>query len=185
MKKEYRIAIGELFTAELQRIDPQFRKIPVQVMCKYDGELAFAKKVEKVTLFISVIPNPKGYEEFAIEIGWSKKNQFPDLTMRPNILSPTNSKEFQEEEGMIRLASFSGKSSFGWTFRGIDAENTEKYFSGIAALRTTPKEIIEQDLRKKSTKDEAIEAVKNAVNDAIAELTENGLPYFERLLNNV
>ncbi|MDY0281723.1 MAG: hypothetical protein RBR35_14320 [Salinivirgaceae bacterium] len=185
MKKEYRLAIEKLFFAELKRIDPGFERVKVKAICKYDGEAVSVKSVGTVKLFISVIPNPKGHEEFAVEIGWSKRNEFPDLNMRPSIFSIEDNTEFDTDDGMIRLTSFSRQNQFGWKFQGIDYESDVKYFSGTDALRTTPKEIIEQDLKRKPTKDEATVAVRPAVKSAIDDLKKFGLPYLEKFLTTV
>jgi hypothetical protein len=185
MKKEYRLAIEKLFFAELERIDPGFKRIKVKALCKYDGEAVSVKNEGAVKLFISVIPNPKGGEEFAVEIGWSKHNEFPDLMMRPSVMSIDDNTEFDKDDGMVRLTSFSHRGQFGWKFQGIDYENDIKYFSGTDALRTTPKEIIEQDLKRKPNTEEANDAVKSAVEAAIEELKKYGLPYLEKFLTRV
>jgi hypothetical protein len=185
MRKQYRQAIEKVFSSELLKVDPQFEKLAVKALCKYDGETAFAKKTEKATLFISLIPDPKGGEEFSVEIGWSTLHRFPELSMRPNVISATDRTEYNKAEGMLRLTSFSRKPSFGWKFSGVVSQFESKYFSIPDVMKSTPKEVIEQDLKRIPTQNEAIETIKNAVDEAMAELKENGFRYLEEYLSSV
>jgi len=180
MKKPYRIAIEKLFSAELKRLCPEFNKVSVKPVCKYNGEAVFASDAVKATLFISVIPHPKGHEEFTVEIGWSTKHRFPELSMRPNMFDVN---ELGNDEGMIRLTSFSKIPGFGWTFRGVAWEWDQKYWLNPEAFRTTPVEIIDQDTKRVPTDSEAVAAVGDAVTEAINELKTHGLPYLNKYLS--
>lgn len=184
MKKQYRIAIEKLFFAELQKIDSDFNKILVKALIKHNGEAVFSKKVSAATLFICLIPHPKGREEFTVEIGWSSKHRFPELTMRPNVFGTEISK-MGKDEGLIRLTSFTNMSSFGWEFKGVESAFSEKYFTNPEVLKSSPKEVIEQDLKRIPTESEAIETVKSVVYEAIAALKKYGLPYLNDYLKTL
>jgi hypothetical protein len=184
MKKQYRMAIEKVFFAELQKIDPQFEKISVKALIKYDGETIFSKNAGAATLFICLVPHPKGREEFVVEIGWSSKHRFPVLSMRPSILK-TDMNKFEKDEGMLRLTEFTNMNSFGWEFKGVESEFNEKYFTNPEVLKSTPKEVIDRELKRVPSADEAIETVKGVVYESIAVLKNNGLPYLNEYLKKL
>jgi hypothetical protein len=183
MKKQYRMAIENIFFAELQKIDPDFKKITVKSPVKYDGEAVFAKITDAAALFICLIPNPKGREEFTVEIGWSSKHRFPELTVRPNIFG-TDIHVTGKDEGMIRLTEFINTNSFGWGFKGVESIFNEKYFADPLALKSASKEQIEQDLKHIPTESEATETVKSVVYESISILNNYGLPYLRDYLKS-
>ncbi len=178
------MTIENIFFAELQKIDPDFKKITVKSPVKYDGEAVFAKTTDAAALFICLIPHPKGREEFTVEIGWSSKHRFPELTMRPSIFG-TDIYVAGKDEGMIRLTEFINTGRFGWEFKGVESIFNEKYFADPVALKSASKEQIEQDLKRIPTQSEATETVKSGVYESISILNNYGLPYLRDYLKSL
>jgi hypothetical protein len=185
MKKQYRMAINKHFSSELEKIDPGFEKISVISPCKYDGETVFVKKADNATLFICLIPDPKGREEFTVEIGWSTKHRFPELSIRPSIEPGGNNDEFTKDEAMVRLTSFTKMDSFGWKFNGVESEFEEKYLLRPEVLKSTPKKIVERDFKRIPGETEAVEVTRGAVYEAVNTLKIYGMPYLDKFLRTI
>ena len=112
----------------------------------------------KGSLWLVVIYHPSDkWESFTIELAWSRKNQFPDY-----ILSLP--KEF-EDDGLIRLGHLSEGRDFWWM---LEDKAPVEEFDPMAFLNEPPV-------------DEWLARVEPTVDDAMKNLIQFGLPFFQKV----
>ncbi len=172
MRKEYGKALRKLFAEQMRETMPQFEAVKVQSMYFWPGDRAFRWAAGRnLTFWIVLSPDKKGREEFTLLVGWSRRGRYPELSVIPCPEGPSpERKEFASQEYLTRLPSL-------WTDRDV--------WWVVERLRV-PRSISElQASLKPISAEAATAAVAPRVREAIAELQEHALPYFEELRSAV
>lgn len=114
-------------------------------------------------------PNPKGYDEFTVMIGWSTLGRYPELNVIPSMITPTpDRKAFDQEEYLIRLPQLWTNDDRWWVVKEFDPSFTlEKLEESMAPIST----------------EEAKSSVIPLVNDAIQKIIDMGIPYLTEFVN--
>jgi hypothetical protein len=114
MRKAYAEALRALFSERLAAASPDFAYVRRHgPLVGLPGERAFLRAVSTdVAQWLVLVPDPKR-EAFFLEVGWSRRGRFPQLTMRPSFVRPADAG--REEEVLIRLRELAGENDFGWT----------------------------------------------------------------------
>ncbi len=89
MRKEYGVALRDLFTVLLSRACPLFECVKKpRILAGFPGEHTYRWPVTaNQHAWVVLVPDQKR-EAFTIELGWSRKGRFPQLTMRPSFAHP-------------------------------------------------------------------------------------------------
>ncbi len=168
MRKEYGAALRELFTVGLARACPQFTLVKKHsTLAGFPGERAYCWRIsETVILWVVLVPDGKR-EAFFVELGWSKKGRFPQLTMRPSLARPPDAGA--EEEYLCRLGELSRGNDFGWVVEELRLGATQQEVMAYITAQTQP---ISPDVARARVLPHAEEALR--------ELVQHGLPFLSR-----
>ena len=173
MRKEYSNALRKEFIRKIKENIPQFEEVKLKSYYLWPGERAFRWiPVDGLHCFIILSPNPKGLDEFMIELAWSKRSRFPELSMRPTGIPTIDHVEFERDEFDVTLSSICPNPEICWSINKNDflqAGATELFIS--------------QQLEPVSPS-EALLKVRPLVADAIDCLSVFGVPYFEMLVSH-
>lgn len=175
MRKEYGKTLRSLFQKAMKTVAPDF--LPTTVNSPYfaPGDLAFARRLDNgSSLWINLSPNKSGYEKFTVELGWSKAGRWPQLTTYPSPVRPENTKEYELEEYITRLA-------FLWGNRDLWFE-IEPF--GLSKTRQELMANLKQQMEPIST-DLAILKVEPVIDECMEKLKQYGLPYLEAWSTNI
>jgi hypothetical protein len=168
MRKEYGAALREVFADRLARACPDF--IPVtkhSALAGFPGERAFCSRVSDALFnWVVLVPDQKR-EAFFVELGWSRKGRFPQLTMRPSGTRPEEAGS--EEEYLCRLGELSRGSDFGWLIEELAMEASQDEMLAYIVAQTKP-----------IAADVARDRVVPHVEEALRELVQYGLPFLRK-----
>ena len=168
MKKEFANALRDLFTEEMAKKFPEFKPVKMKSQYIWPGERVFCWVVaDSVGCYIVLVPSQKGYDEFTVEIGWSKLDRFPEISARGIHVPQPDHSEFARDEFLCRLSSLWGSADFWWQFYDVNK-----------VMSDPVQHILIQT--KKLTTAEAEETVLPHVVSAIGKLKEHGIPYLKR-----
>lgn len=105
MRKEFGKVLRRAFAKRMKEVAKEFKEVRISSPYRASGERAFCWSVDNsVCCWIVLSPSPKDYDEFTILIGWSTWGRYPELSVIPSMLKPTeNRDEFKQEEYLIRL----------------------------------------------------------------------------------
>jgi hypothetical protein len=168
MRREYQAALRELFTDGLACACPQFTLVKKHsALAGFPGERAYCWRIsESNSLWLVLIPDGKR-EAFFVEVGWSKKGRFPQLTMRPSWARPPDA--WSEEEYLCRLGDLSRGNDSGWVVEELRLGATQQEMMAYIAAQTQP-----------ISPEVARARVLPRVEEALRELVQYGLPFLSR-----
>jgi hypothetical protein len=168
MRKEYASALREQFTHELSKMCPELmlaKKYSAAV--RFPGERAYCSKVsESVLQWVVLVPDGKR-DAFFIEVGWSKRGRFPQLTMRPSWVRPAECGS--QEEYLCRLRELSAASDSVWIVEDLPLASNPQAWMDYLTAQSRP---ISDEV--------AATRVRPHVKAAPRELAEFGLPFLRR-----
>lgn len=168
MRKEYGAALREVFADRLARACPDF--IPARkhsALTGFPGERAFCWRVSQALFqWVVLVPDQKR-EAFFVELGWSRKGRFPQLTMRPSGIRPE--KAGPQEEYLCRLGELSRGSDFGWPIEELATDASQDEVLSYIVAQTKP-------IAAEVARDRVVPRVE----EAIRELVEYGLPFLRK-----
>jgi hypothetical protein len=167
MRKEYGHALRSLFEKAMAQHCPTYEPTKVTSDYIWPGERAFRKRFNGVgDLWIVLSPNHK-FEQFSIDIGWSRFARFPELSMRPSSIAPLDA--YGQNEYFCRLGELVHGHDHWWTIEQFQAPPT------IEDLMTS---------LEKLSASVAMERVQPRVDDAIEALEKHGIPYLETAIQH-
>lgn len=81
----------------------------------FTGETVFRRVVrEMIHTFILLVPGVSEHQSFTVELGWSSRGRFPDISMRPSVmLAPSDPLPLERPEGVTRLGNVGRRFRFG------------------------------------------------------------------------
>ena len=164
MKKEYRKSLKKVFTKKLTE-----KVVDANLWSKksdyiFPGEIVYSLENKyDASVFIILIPNQKN-DSFNIEIAWSKKGGFPELSVRPNSMFI---EQKVADEYAIRLSCINGGADRFWMIP------KEKF--------TDPLEEIIADMKKPS-EEEAVILLTPLIDDCIQEILDVAIPFINKAL---
>jgi hypothetical protein len=165
MRKEYGVALRELFTESFLDVCPFFVLVKkASISTGVPGERAFCWRVsETLHMWVIVVPHQKA-EAFTIELGWSRKGRFPQLAMRPSLV-PT-SDAGPHDEYLCRLGDLSRGQDWWWSIEELPLNATQDEIMAyiIAQTKLLPPEV-------------ARARVTPHVQEAVGEFERFGLPF--------
>ena len=122
---------------------------------------------EKLWLFILLYINPKGYQSFTVQFGWSLFGRFPEVTEGQFITDQAVNKErFKEPEFMQRISIFCGPDTW-WFLEGTQEDALHGH------MDFQPQDIASEEAKKAVSK--ALSEVKKALDDKL-------IPYLKEFL---
>ncbi|MFO1318635.1 MAG: hypothetical protein U1F52_03385 [Burkholderiales bacterium] len=160
MRKEYGQALRKLFEADLIAAAPGWEAVPVKSMYLFPGERAFRRVVsDAMHLWCVLVPDAK-VDRFAVDIGWSRRARFPELSMRPSAGEPRTA--LSRDEFFCRLGKLAHGYDYWWVFEPFHLPaSTDEMARQLAPVPAA----------------EARARVAPMVIDAIAALKLHGEPY--------
>ncbi len=136
-------------------------------MAGFPGERAFCSRVSETLLnWVVLVPDQKR-EAFFVELGWSRKGRFPQLTMRPSGTRPAEAGS--EEEYLCRLGELSRGGDFGWEIEALAADASQDEMLAYIVAQTRP-----------IAADVARDRVVPHVEEALREIVQYGLPFLRK-----
>ncbi len=177
MRKEYGLALRELFAGAMQRRLPDWRPLPAPRPWYWPGERLFVDQRDPAGWRVVVLqPDLKDHEAFDLGIGWSRLHRVPELSMRPSMESPRSSAARAREEFLGVLSDLvpgrADAMTRGWV---IDTRSYSLDAAQILAALT------ERQVRIGAAQARALLAP--FVEDAIDGLCRYGLPYLDECLS--
>lgn len=172
MSRAFNLAARRHFIDAVPTFAPQFRiqpPGPKPFACPGEVPLAWAPDPARVA-WVFLVPSPKGYNEFTIELGWSLLARYPQLTLRPSFHRPTPERtEWKEPEYICRLNALTAGVPEWWGHGALEtaAEDPETLLT--AAMATTAK----------LTPTEAERVAEPLVAGAVEALVATGIPYLQ------
>jgi hypothetical protein len=168
MRKEYLTALGEVFADGLAHACPDFTLVKKHsALAGFPGERAYCWRIsETVFVWVVLIPDQKR-EAFFVELGWSRKARFPQLTMRPSWTRPNDAGS--EEEYLCRLGESSRGNDFGWVVEELRVGATPEEMMAYIVAQTQP-----------LSPEVARSRVVSRVKEALRELVQYGLPFLRK-----
>jgi len=168
MRKPYAQALRELFTEGLAAASPDFEFVRRhQPLAGIPGERAFRRAVSAdVVQWLVLVPDLKR-EAFFLELGWSRRGRFPQLTMRPSFVRPLDAGP--EEEVLVRLRELAGENDFGWVIEEPPMGGTREAMLAYLIAQSAP---LEPEVARAR--------VAPLVDEALAMWIELGRPFLER-----
>jgi hypothetical protein len=130
----------DFFNKKMKESLPDFASFHEKSEFINPGEAIYYSPIfDSVYLFIILVPNLKSEAEFTIEVGWSKMNKFPELSIRPWPKSPNNSEEvYKMKEYVCRLSQFD-QSLMWFNISDLDYSWNKLQSIGIPFLRNLSK----------------------------------------------
>ncbi|WP_148415734.1 hypothetical protein [Noviherbaspirillum massiliense] len=128
----------------------------------WPGERAFRKRVaDMADLWIVLSPNQK-LEQFSVEIGWSRLQRFPELSMRPSSIAPQDA--YDQNEYFCRLGEMVHGHDYWWTIEEFrQAQSIEELGASLEKLSAS---MVQERLQPR-------------VKEAMDALEKHGIPYLE------
>ena len=187
MGREFNKAVRERFAAGFEAIAPDYARQPAGPSpYAWAGETAWSCAPEPgVLLWVMLVPSPKGYNEFGVELGWSRLGRYPRLSMRPSAPLPgPDRREWAGVEYLCRLDKVAPGVPQWWRAGGetgtADGASTDA--GRVSPTEETPEP--PQSIRTgveaalaKLTREQAMRAAAPLVDEALAALRTHGLPY--------
>jgi hypothetical protein len=175
MRKEYGKAVRDMFAAELKRAFPAFDAVRVNSRYVVPGERLFRWiPYDPLHCWIILEPHHK-YEQFAVNIGWSNQARFPELTVRPTPVDPSDFEGTAAlDECVVRVRAV-GESNERWF------ELPDPMLEG---LRETDPDVLIAKMEESEqpvSREQALVDVASRVAEAIALLADAGIPYLQRV----
>lgn len=166
MSREFNSAVKRRLADAMPDVAPAFSpalKGPKPWACP--GEAAYRWAVDARRLaWIIMVPSLKGYNEFTVELGWSRLGRYPELGMRPSHQRPSAARsEWTLEEYLCRLDALAPGAPEWW--RPAHGGDPADLLAEARAL-TVP-----------LTRAEAEDAAAPLVAEALAALRAHGVPY--------
>lgn len=162
MRKEYGKALRDGFTREMKNRLPDFKPFKGKSDYLFPGERAFTRPADKgLHLWIVCTPDQRGHESFTVDVGWSTRDGFPELSMRPSCEPTPARDEFRQDEAMTRLAYLTGDPEW-WVIEEIADPIS------LEALMAQ---------QRKLTAEEAGQRVDPLLKDVFEKIETVGLPY--------
>lgn len=160
MRKEVGKAVYSCFAEQLAHAFPNFKRVKLKNVPK--GYFVFRHQPKEGLLFFIVLDMAPKYDEFTVEIGWSKNGKFPSYLAG----SPLENRK----DGLkICLCQFWSVQDIWWEVghRWTDEEWDQYLFED--------KELEDEPLPRTLAK------VPSKVDDAIQKLKKYAIPYFEQV----
>jgi hypothetical protein len=104
MSRAFNDAVRRAFEIGMKRF-PTFNAVKPPREHAWPGERSYRRDAPSLSLWLSLVLSPKGYNEFTLECGWSRLFRYPELAMRPNVTAFDESEFRQLQEGFFRLRS--------------------------------------------------------------------------------
>jgi hypothetical protein len=167
MRKEYGAALREAFTQLFASAFPFFEWVKKpSILSGFPGERAYRWAVtENQHAWVVLVPDQKR-EAFTIELGWSRKGRFPQLTMRPSFARPKDAAA--EDEYLCRLGELCRGQDWWWTIEELPLDATQDQMMAYIIAQTQP-----------ISPEVARERVMPHVQEAIEEFQRFGLPFLQ------
>jgi hypothetical protein len=165
MRKEYGVALRDLFTELLGSVCPLFEWVKKpSILAGVPGERAYRWIVaENDHAWVVLVPDQKR-EAFTIELGWSRKSRFPQLSMRPSLAHPKD--VGSEDEYLCRLGELVRGTDWWWIIDKLPLFTTQDQIMDYIGTQTKPISPEVARLR-----------VMPHVHEAIEEFQRFGLPF--------
>jgi len=118
--------------ASLMEMDlPHYLPYKGKTIYLWNDEKAWWFRKDKIALFVIFTTHPKGGSEFTIELGWSKKMRFPELSMRPFLTTKEEIIHPQKyEEATFRITEFKEQQDELGGFISISRDSFESVLDG-------------------------------------------------------
>ena len=166
MGKHFNKAAREQFALRMKELaDFEAESVTSSGGAVYPGERCFKRMRGDFAEWVCLITSPKGYNDFFVECGYSRKGRFPHLSMRPSIYDLESEVFSSEDEGFFRLRTTDEEFEHTW---GCDSE---ALLNGVVLEAGRP------DLEK----EEAADIVNPLVDAAFEVLLTRGLPVLSRI----
>jgi hypothetical protein len=171
MRKEYGKALRKYFAGQIKEKVPEFQEEKVESIYFWPGQRAFSRSVsDSLKCWIILCPSPKDYDEFTILVGWSVFGRYPELSVIPSMIMPSDDrKEFNENEYMIRLPQLWSKDDIWWVVEEFNTSPT------IEELQKSMESVSMAEAESK---------VHPLVDDAIQKLLNVGIPYLNEYISS-
>src|SRR5437667_5313230 len=166
MRKEYGKLVKEAFSENLRKSNSAVTKLKLKLV-RGDTVHVIPTTSPSVSGYVILVPDHHGRDEFAIEIGWSTKGQFPELPMRPSGRASPARSEFQRDEFISRLCNLWTTKDYWW------GENEP------GGSRNGFKDVFEE---MKFRQEDGLNWEKRAVEyarDAVEQFSKFGIPYLD------
>jgi hypothetical protein len=172
MRKEYAKALRDAFAKRMREDVPQFELQRVASDYVIPGERLFRWiPVEPIHCWVILKPDAKGREAFTVEVGWSTRGRFPELSMRPTPLaSPAQPEALERDECVARLPELRVGEDRWWTLPDPAVERPGDLAALVASLEPISASAARQ-------------AVAPLVDDAVAAVREYGVPYLRKFVD--
>jgi hypothetical protein len=172
MRKEYGKALRDAFAERMREDVPEFEPQHVASDYVFPGERLFRWiPVEPIHCWVILKPDAKGREAFTVELGWSTRGRFPQLSMRPTPLaSPTQPEAFERDECVARLSELRDGQDRWWSLPDPAVERPGDLDALVASLEPIAASAAQQ-------------AVAPLVDDAVAAVREYGMPYLRKFVD--
>jgi hypothetical protein len=169
MRKELRAAVRKEFAAAMARRLPQFVPLTVKSRFAWPGSRIYEWAYNpSIHFFVELFFDPKGYDCFGVDLGWSTLGRFPEIAARTGYREDTG-----KAQEWLRLPLL--YSNFGgmWSLEAADEEPGAIGQGGGSVLLAAglPAIPIEQALTR----------VGPRVGDAVEKLVVYALPYCEEV----
>jgi len=164
MKAEYSRALKAFFEQALPQSAFGWQPTKVKSRYLFAGERAFNKAAAGELVFWCVLVGHERFDKFTLEIGWSRKGRFPELTMRPSLKRPAEAHEMSEY--MVRLGQVSEGADVWWTVEEFQPPRSV--------------EDLQQSLQPISA-ERARAVVEPVAQKALAMLETVGVPYLQSI----
>jgi hypothetical protein len=137
MRKEYGLALRELFTELLSSACPFFEWVKKpSILAGFPGERAYRWIVTpNEHSWVVLVPDQKR-EAFTVELGWSRKTRFPQLTMRPSSARPKDAGP--EDEYLCRLRELARGTDWWWMIEELPLCATQDQIMDYIIAQTKP-----------------------------------------------
>jgi len=187
MGKAFNQAVRACFARSIAERLPRFEPWRGKSPTLFSGERVWRwVPLEPLHCFVLLVTSPKGYNEFTVELGWSRLARFPELSMRPSPERPGRGEaEREREEYICRLPELAWGEDRWWR---VGEERASPVEADAAAEGARP-EAIAADLLAQAisqtralSADEARRVAAPLVAEAIAQLATVGVPYLERFV---
>ena len=164
MRKEYGKILRNRFLRRMRDLVPEFEEEKVKSIYLAPGERAFSKlNNDGSKCWVVLCPSQKGYDEFTILIGWSVFGRYPELSMIPSNIWPSQDRsEFGQEEYLTRLPQLWTDQDTWWVIESFEPALSVEQIQ--AKMQPISQEVAEA-------------RVVPQVENAISRLIEVGMPY--------